>query len=196
MVFPMIQITRMLTVQTVHLEMTSMRTNAGFTLIEVLVAVIILAMGLIGLAGLQANGLANNQTAYNRSQASQLAYDMADRMRSNTPVANSYVAATAAGVIPACPNGTNNPCTACTTTTNFCTQAQMVAKDVYEWKSALGAIPGQRGLLPNGNGSIVQDPPAGSGIYTITVNWDEKKVQDDGNPNPDRQSFILRTRID
>ena len=60
-----------------------MNKNTGFTLIEVLIAMIILAVGLLGLAGLQATSLRNNQSAYNRSVATQLAYDIADRMRAN-----------------------------------------------------------------------------------------------------------------
>jgi type IV pilus modification protein PilV len=57
----------------------------GFTLVEVLVTVVILAVGLLGLAGLQAVSMRNNHSAYERTQAVQLAYDMADRVRANTP---------------------------------------------------------------------------------------------------------------
>jgi len=60
-----------------------MKKHKGFTLIEVLVSMIVLAIGLLGLAGLQMSSLRNNLSAYHRSQATQLAYDMADRMRTN-----------------------------------------------------------------------------------------------------------------
>jgi prepilin-type N-terminal cleavage/methylation domain-containing protein len=43
--------------------------SSGFTLIEVLIAMLVLAVGLLGLAGLQATRLRNNQRAYNRNQA-------------------------------------------------------------------------------------------------------------------------------
>ena len=69
-----------------------MNKNAGFTLIEVLIAMLVLAVGLLGLAGLQATSLRNNQSAYNRSQATQLAYDIADRMRANSAGIASYTA--------------------------------------------------------------------------------------------------------
>ena len=55
----------------------------GFTLIEVLVALIVVSIGLLGLAGLQATSVRFNQQAYLRSQAVQQAYDMADRIRAN-----------------------------------------------------------------------------------------------------------------
>ena len=66
--------------------------HTGFTLMEVLIAVLILSIGLLGLASLQANGLRSNFSSYARSQAVILANDMADRMRANLTeaVAGTY----------------------------------------------------------------------------------------------------------
>lgn len=58
-----------------------MKNQQGVSLIEVLVAVVVLAVGLLGLAGLQATSIKSNDSANLRSQASLLAYDVADRMR-------------------------------------------------------------------------------------------------------------------
>lgn len=58
-----------------------MQKQTGFTLIEILVTVIVLSIGLLGLAGLQATSFKFNSTAYQRSQATSLAYDIADRIR-------------------------------------------------------------------------------------------------------------------
>lgn len=55
----------------------------GFTLLEVLVAMLVLSIGLLGLAGLMASSLRNNHSAYYRTQATWLAYDVIDRMRVN-----------------------------------------------------------------------------------------------------------------
>ena len=59
------------------------KTQSGFTLLEIMVAIVVLSLGLLGLAGLQAASLRNNQTAYYRSIATQQAYDIADRLRAN-----------------------------------------------------------------------------------------------------------------
>ena len=59
------------------------RRESGFSLIEVLVALLVLSIGLLGLAALQAQGLRFNHDAYVRTQATNLAYDIVDRMRVN-----------------------------------------------------------------------------------------------------------------
>ncbi len=61
------------------------RGNEGFTLLEILVAVLVLSIGLLGIAGLQVTGLRFNHSAYARTQATLLAYELADRMRANRP---------------------------------------------------------------------------------------------------------------
>ncbi len=144
-----------------------MKKNTGFTLIEVLISMLILAVGLLGLAALQANGLKNNVSAYNRSQATQLAYDIADRMRANmvdagTLSTSTYIYTTA------------NPITAvavqnnCLQIANACTTAQMAQNDLFEWNTDIN------NLLPLGSGDIAV---VGS-IFTVTINWDDNR---DGN---------------
>ncbi len=131
--------------------------NAGFTMIEVLVTMVILAIGLLGLAGMQANGLKSNHQAYTRTQVSQLAYDMGDRMRSNMAgvTAGNYssLSGDPATSPPNCETGA-------------CTPANMATYDYAKWDAALASN------LPKGEGSVA----VAAGISTITVMWD-----DDGN---------------
>ncbi len=155
-----------------------MKKNTGFTLIEVLVAMIILAAGLLGLAGLQASGLRQNLNASSRSQATALAYDLADRIR-----ANSGQIATYTGPAPAL--------TASCLTNAGCDPQPMANHDMAEWNAALLTMPG------GGVGSVVQtagagtpcpvpaDPGCNDDVYTIYVNWDDDK---DGNMNVDRDN--------
>jgi len=58
--------------------------NKGFSMIEILVALVILAIGLLGMATLMINSMQTNQSAAMRSIATQAAYDLTERMRSNT----------------------------------------------------------------------------------------------------------------
>lgn len=76
--------------------MKTIRMHTGFTLIEVLVSIVIVSFGLLGVAGLLSTGLKSTQGSLQRTQASLLAYDMADRMRMNRAAARNgeYVTAT------------------------------------------------------------------------------------------------------
>ena len=142
-----------------------MNKNAGFTLIEVLIAMLVLAIGLLGLAALQVNSLRNNQSAYNRTQATLLAYEMADRMRTNkTAIASgSYVSTSP-------PPGTQSS-VFCNDITFFCIADLMATHDLELWYAhithALGSL---------ATGSIESDSV--TGIYTITINWPENRDDD------------------
>ena len=129
-----------------------MNKNIGFTLLEVLIAMLVLGVGLLGLAGLQATGLRNNQSAYNRSLATELAYDLADRMRANVAGKATYGAGAAAQ---------NTSCL----TTAGCTPTQMAQNDLYEWNLAVTT------LLPSGASTIA----VAAGMYTITITWDDNR---------------------
>jgi len=128
--------------------------QTGFTLMEVLIAVLILSIGLLGLASLQANGLRSNFSSYARSQAVILANDMADRMRANLTeaVAGTYnVNATVAGA-PDCAAAA-------------CNTADMANYDIATWYTSL------QNTLPQGTGTIV-----GNGtVFTISVMWDDDR---------------------
>lgn len=144
-----------------------MKKQNGFTLIEILVTVVVTAIGLLGLAGLQATALSFNSTAYQRSQATNLAYDIADRMRANVMAAraNAYVVN----------DIRNNPPSGTT----------LAAIDLGEWRQAL------INTLPLGTGTI--NSPAAN-IISINVQWEDDREDDNNDGIPD-QSFQMDTEI-
>jgi type IV pilus assembly protein PilV len=148
-----------------------MNKNSGFTLIEVLIAALVLAVGLLGLAGLQATSIKNNLSAYNRSQVTQLAYDMTDRMRANK---NESLDPATGNIIAASTYLTMDPTTATTqancATTTGCTAAQMAQNDLFQWNAAL------TGVLNGGTGTITA--VAATRVFTITINWDDNRDGD------------------
>lgn len=74
---------------TLHRDAREIPRQTGVTLIEVLVAIALLSMGLLGLAGLQLRGMQVNQGSAMRSQATIMAEDLADRMRADFSATNS-----------------------------------------------------------------------------------------------------------
>ncbi|HEU0220455.1 MAG TPA: type IV pilus modification protein PilV [Gallionella sp.] len=137
------------------------RKNAGFSLIEVLVTIVILMVGLLGLAGLQSRALTAQMEAYQRSQALILLKDMADRINANRKNAASYV--TTLGTGAACP----------------ASGATIASADLNEWCNALlGAAEVQGGAkvgaMIDARGCITQTVAPASGIesqYLVAVAW-------------------------
>lgn len=126
----------------------------GVTLIEVLVTLVIISVGLLGVAALQLSTVRNNLDAFVRSQAAVLASDMLDRIRANRAAAvnNEY------NVTFAATPGTG-------------TVAQ---RDMAQWKLTLGS------QLPNGQGSIVTNRTVVNGIMryivTVSISWGERST--------------------
>lgn len=152
------------------------RFSAGFTLIEVLVAVFVLASGILGLAALQAASLRNNQSAYYRSQATQLAYDMADRLRANIRDANDLASSTYVTLLPEDAEAQS----ACTQVSTTCTPAIMAEQDLFQWNQDIVA------MLPGGTGTITVN--AATRVFSIAIRWDENR---DGNTDNNDPSFQM-----
>ncbi len=124
--------------------------QGGFTLIEVLVAMLVIAIGVLGVAGLQYQALKYNHDAYLRSQINVLANDIIDRIRLNSANVDNYVAATPIDI-------GDPPGGGCTVAT-----AADVGNDINCWHTALN-----NALPPGGEGDIVAD----GDIYEVSISW-------------------------
>jgi type IV pilus assembly protein PilV len=159
------------------------RDIGGFTLMEVLITIVILSIGLLGVAGLQLNSLRSNQNALDASVAANLAMEGADRIRANLPGIRNpdtgladrtyYDFITAAGTDPNC-------------MISGCTVAKVAQTDAYEWISKI------QQLLPGGVGVICRDstPNDGAGGSTA-VAWDPQCDKD-----PNTEIFAIKIAWD
>ncbi|MBT8098824.1 MAG: type IV pilus modification protein PilV [Gammaproteobacteria bacterium] len=129
------------------------RLQRGFSLVEVLIALIIMSVGMLGIASLYVQSMQAGRTSLFRHNAVTLAGDVADRIRANPTAVGAYELA-----------GQDFSCTDGTTT---CSNTQMAAHDVLLW--------GQQAqdTLPNGNVTVVVNQIPNPPVYTITVAWDE-----------------------
>jgi type IV pilus assembly protein PilV len=152
------------------------RHQHGFSLLEVLVAIVILTFGLLGAAGLLAKVYLAQTESYQRTQATMLLQDMAERITANRAMAASYVSASAIGT------GDTQP-TSCAGVTAG------PARDICEWsndlkgaaeqKSSVTSVPPVNvGAMLGARGCITQlqapDPTLGTctpGIYQVAVVW-------------------------
>lgn len=139
------------------------RRELGTTMVEVLVSIIIVVLGLLGLAGLQSRAAVSEMEAFQRAQAIVLAQDMADRINANRKAADAVAYVTAA------PLGTGNAVAACGTLNG-------PARDLCEWNNALlgaaesagglqvGAMIGARGCVTDLGTSLPRQ-------YLVSVVW-------------------------
>ncbi|HTC38871.1 MAG TPA: type IV pilus modification protein PilV [Steroidobacteraceae bacterium] len=146
----------------------------GFTLVEVLVSLVVLSIGLLGIAKLMLFSSHSNDSAYLRSQATALAYEILDDMRANRQeaiIAGTYN--TAAAVPAAVPGALCIGVGSCTTPT------QLALYDLYQWGLHLNANSGAAppGALPNGQGSVTTVTAGTQTTVTIVVSWDDSVAQ-------------------
>jgi type IV pilus assembly protein PilV len=149
----------------------------GTTLIEVLIALVVLAIGLLGMALLQVTSVQSNHSAYYRSQVSILASDLADRMRANRTAAltDAYVF--------------DYPTSSSTHSVSG-TQAQ---KDKAEWLNTLAQA------LPEGTGKVEKSGT----LVTISVRWNDNRGRIKKTASAEKtdstdtgiETFVYRTEI-
>lgn len=136
------------------------RTGRGFTLIEVLISILVLAIGMFGAAALQLGALRTTQQSSMHTAALALAADLADKMRMNTVATGKADADNAFLKIDFSASTSTGEATAIDKPAKFCNLTEecnadeLAAFDIYEWKVRLQA------LLPTGRAVVCRDTTA------------------------------------
>jgi type IV pilus assembly protein PilV len=137
----------------------NMQASAGFTLLEVLVTMFVIALALLGTAGLQAYGMKVTQSGQLRTEAVILGLDLLERIEANNPgaIAGNYA-------VDPLPTAAPSDCYAL-----MCTPADLATYDLVQFGTRLGAV------LPAGTATVTR-AAAGTNLwtYTIQVNWTER----------------------
>lgn len=152
----------------------TIQASRGVALLEVLIAIVVLSVGLLGQSGIQASTLRVNHGALVRSQATTLAYDALDRMRANAPAAAAGDYDIAIGGAPGV--------------------GDLADADLTDWKARLAAT------LPDGDGAICRrnDSTAlacevtGGDFFVVQIDWTES---DQANRDRITQTFRIVGRL-
>jgi type IV pilus assembly protein PilV len=129
----------------------------GVTIVEGLVALVILSVGMLGIASLYVASLKTGRTALTRTNAVNLANDMLDRIRANGTAGTAYRFA----------GGSTPPDAADCGEDGVCTRDELAQNDLREWVTAVTAS------LPLATAVVAVTPMAPADIYQVTVNWQE-----------------------
>jgi len=184
--------------------MSVMRRTQGFTLVEILIAIVIFSIGLLGIAGLQVAGMRFTHGSQLRTIAVSQVESMADLMRANQFAVQKGLYNVKDTAIPE----TDTPDCA----TELCTATERAAYDLKTWNYAQEDAPIQSNAdsLPLGDGMVCRDSTPNDGetddwqcdntgdVYAIKVQWQERTVGDDdvgqrGNTDADKhtQRFVM-----
>lgn len=157
-----------------------MNRQRGFTLIEVLITLVVFAIGLLTVAGLQTISKKANYDALQRTTASLLAHDITERMRANSRALDEYEGAIVgrASIAPVTPD--------CVTVN--CNRIQLARRDLYDWERALDGASEMIGAAMTGGlvdpTACITGPFGGiGGVYTVTIAW--RGVTPLSNPTAD-----------
>jgi len=131
----------------------AVRNQPGFSLVEVLIALVIMSVGMLGIAGLYVESLQAGRTSIFRHNAVTLAGDVADRIRANPSAGAAYEG----------DPGNNN----CVLGNVDCDPTQMAANDIDLWKIQAD------GMLPDGDVAITYDDTVIPPTYEIVIDWVE-----------------------
>ena len=133
--------------------------TAGFTLVEVLVALVVLSIGLLGVAKLFVVTIQGNASATSRLYAVNLTADLADRIRANRSAGAAYAGTPA-----------NYACSGGALRATLCSPTQMAANDLWLWQTQVTS------MMPSGATGTVAYVAGGANMpatYTITLSWRE-----------------------
>lgn len=154
----------------------------GSTLIEVLVALIIISTVLLGVTILSVSGLSDNQAAYFRSQANLLAYDLADRIRVNSAQRDNYAFSTSDTL----------PTAVDCTSSGGCTAAELRDLDVRDWAQKVA------GILPSGAATVaIVDADVLIRLQWEELDWNATDPDTQGNRVIDaNRSLAVTLKVD
>ena len=155
------------------------RYGQGFSLLEVLIALVILAIGMLGIARMLLITHKSNSSNYIRQQAVQSSYNILDRIHANRSAALTGGYGVSNLVTSGTPTAPSAPSTNCGN--SICTSAQLAAYDTWYWLAT------DVTQLPNGCGSISTAVSGLNTVVTVTVQWDDSPAQQmlgTTNPNP------------
>lgn len=167
----------------------------GASLLEVLIAAIVIAIGLLAIGALQFKSLQGTSSAQYRAKATDLAWALADRMRANLPGSDNYISAAAADCAAPADKCAMTPDASDASGVTSCTPAQMAAYDLYEIRCSDGvrtALPGGTLAVSCADSDTTDgDPCTGVSPFNIEIQWEEARSDNNNNTEQYSEQLVM-----
>lgn len=147
----------------------SVLSQKGFYLFEILITLVVMSIGMLGIAGMLLLAHKTSSSSYMRQQATQSAYNIIEKMRANRQAAingNYNISDLVASGTPSPPSAPSVDCSAAS-----CSASQMAAYDAWYWLAR------DVTLLPNGSGSVTTTTSGTNTLVRVIVQWDDAPAQ-------------------
>lgn len=151
------------------------RRQRGFTLMESLVAMVVMALGILGIVGVQMRTLTDTQAGVRRAQAIRLIEDLGERLQNNPNALGNLAVYTGAGQDSGC-------------ATTACSPADLAAFDIWQWRRNMATA------LPGGSATVFV-PAGGSRQLGVLVGWTENRYNAGGAAPTDAQTAALNAPL-
>lgn len=165
-------------------RLASLRQQSGLSLIEVLIATVVLSTGLLGLAGLQIAGMKTTHNSYQMQQATWIVHDLLEKMRANRaevfrmdsdpkPV-SQYLLTNLTTAATHCADLTKKPSKDCATA--LCSNQELATYDLHQTLCGYGSSTGISNVLIGGQLQVTCPTGNCSNGVTVTLQWDERNA--------------------
>lgn len=153
-----------------------MRRQRGISLIESLIAMVVMALGILGIVGVQMRTLTDTQSGVRRAQAIRLIDDLGERLQNNPDALNNLSTYTTSP-------GASTDCAA-----GACTPAQLAVFDIRQWRLNVTAA------LPGGSATVFV-PKGGARQLGVMIGWNETRFNSSGTLGNDAQTTALNAPL-
>ena len=164
--------------------------SKGFTLIEVLIAMTIVAIGLLGQMQMQIETISTNKIALYKAQSAYLASELVDRMRLNIPGVDNGLYDDISTIDDPDDPDDDYATNACITSTDGCTVEEIAGQDIFEWVESIKAV------IPSGTATVNRlDAITDQAAFEIIVSWQGKYTHTSSTDAQEYNSFTMQFGI-
>jgi type IV pilus assembly protein PilV len=173
--------------------------RTGFTLLEVLVALLVFSLGMLGMAGLLTVSVRTNHSAYLRTQATFLAGSIADRMRANMiGIWQGNYDLNSISTPPTAPASAANTATIQDCESTYCSSSEVATRDLQVWQNELNDFLPSAGAAIKCTNAVAASSmpldrlPPYNGVCEVQISWTKSNIPGQTGTDPEIFDWVFQ----